>query len=235
MTPTPHPLPLAPLQSLGLGDASPVVLAATLAVGLAALLGLVIVVRVVRRSRTDPDSSLRALAVGISLVAAAPLAFVFLDVGLLPDRLRYVAGSVVQGVGLLAVLWGMYGPAGAERRWAERSSADLVVVALALAVGTAVGVAMALVGGAGTLAAGTLAVVVTAGTFVAGQAARAYRRRADPRMLALSAGTVALVVAPNPAALVLLGRGPAHAALGYAGFLILGQALLLVTLSERGG
>lgn len=235
MTPTPHTPPLAPLQSLGLNDASLVALAATLAVGLAVLLGLTIVVRVVRRSRADADPSLRALAVGISLVAAAPLAFVFLDIGPLPDRLRYVSGSFVQGVGLLAVLRGMYGPSGTERRWAERSSSDLVVAALAVAVGTAVGVATALFGGASLVAAGTLAVVVTGGMFVSGQAARAYRRRGDPRMLALSAGTVALVVAPNPAALVLLGHGAAHAALGYAGFLVLGQALLLVTLSDRGG
>ena len=54
-------------------------------------------------------------------------------------------------------------------------------------------------------------------------------------MLALSAGTLSLVVVPTPAALVLLGRGPAAAALGYAGFFVVGQALLLATLSGRGG
>jgi hypothetical protein len=233
MTHATHPPSLVLLQSLA--DTSPVGLTATLAVGLAALLALAIVGRVVGRYRAGPDPSLRALAVGISLIAAAPLAFLFLDVGLLPDRLRYVAGSLVQTVGLLAVLRGMYGPAGAGRRWATRSSADLAVAALAFGTGTAVGAGTILLGGSGPLAATALAVVLVGGAFVAGQAARAYRRRGDPRMLALSVGTLSLVVAPTPAALVLLGRGPAAAALGYAGFFVLGQVLLLATLSGRGG
>jgi hypothetical protein len=129
----------------------------------------------------------------------------------------------------------MYGPAGADRRWATRSTADLVVAALALGTGTAVGAGTVLLGGAGPLAATALGVVVVGGTFVAGQAARAYRRRGDTRMLALSAGTLSLVVAPTPAALALLGRGPAAAALGYAACFALGQVLLLATLSGRGG
>jgi hypothetical protein len=233
MTYATNPPSLAPLQSLA--DASPVGLAATLAVGLAALLALAIVGRVVGRYRADPDPSLRALAVGISLVAAAPLSLLFVDLGLLPDRLRYVAGSLVQTIGLLAVLRGMYGPAGADRRWATRSTADLVVAALALGTGTAVAAGTVLLGGSGPLSATALGVVVVGGTFVAGQAARAYRRRGDPRMLALSAGTLSLVVVSTPAALVLLGRGPAAAALGYAGFFALGQGLLLATLSGRGG
>jgi hypothetical protein len=229
MTYATHLPSLAPLQSLA--DASPVGLAATITVGLAALLALVIVGRVVGRYRADPDPSLRALTVGISLVAAAPLVLLFVDVGLLPDRLRYVTGSLVQTVGLLAVLRGMYGPAGAKRRWATRSTADLVVAALALGTGTAVGAGTVLLGGASPLPATALGVVVVGGTFVAGQAARAYRRRGDPRMLALSMGTLSLVVVPTPAALVLLGRGSAAAALGYAVFFVLGQALLLATLS----
>jgi hypothetical protein len=233
MTHALHPPSSAPFQSLA--DASPVALAATLLVGVAALLGLLVVVRVGRRYRADPDPSLRALAVGVSLVAAAPLAFLFLDVGLLPDRVRYVAGSLLQGVGLLAILRGMYGPTGARRRWAARSTTDGVVAALALGTGTAVGVVTVLPGGATPPVAGVLGVVVAGGAFVAGQAARAYRRRGDLRMLALSAGTVSLVVVPTPAALALLGRGPAAAALGYAGFVVLGQALLLATLSRRGG
>lgn len=231
MTHTTHPPSLAPLQSLG--DVSPVGMAATLAVALAALLALVIVGRVVARYRVDPDPSLRALAVGISLVAAAPLGFLFVDVGLLPDRLRYVAGSFVQTLGLLAVLRGMYGPAGADRQWATRSTGDMIVAAFAFGTGTAVSIATILVEGAGPLATAALGVAVGGGTFVAGQAARAYRRRGDRRMLALSAGTLSLVVVPTPAALVLLGRGPAAAALGYAGFFVVGQGLLLATLSGR--
>jgi hypothetical protein len=233
MTHTTQQLSLTPLQSLA--DGSPVGLTATLIVGLAALLALAIVGRVVGRYRADPDPSLRALAVGISLVAAVPIGLLFVDVGLLPDRLRYVAGSLVQTVGLLAVLRGMYGPAGADRRWATRSTADLVVAAMATGSGTAVGAGTILLGGAGPLAATALGVVVVGGAFVAGQAVRAYRRRGDPRMLALSVGTLSLVVAPTPAALVLLGRGPAAAALGYAGFFVLGQVLLLATLSGRRG
>lgn len=231
MTYTTHPPSLAPLQSLA--DAPPVALAATLTVGLAALLGLVVVVRVARRYRADPDPSLRALAVGVALVAAVPLTFLFVDLGLFPDRLRYVAGSLIQIVGLLAVLRGIYGPAGADCRWATWSPADFVVAALSLGTGTAVGAATILLGGAGSVAAAALGVVVVGGTFIAGQAVRAYRRRGDPRMLALSAGTLSLVVVPTPAALALLGQGPAAAALGYAGFFVVGQALLLVTLSAR--
>jgi hypothetical protein len=232
MTHVQHSLTFALLQSVA--GTSPVALAATLAVGLSSLLGLVIVVRVVGRYRADPDPRLRALAVGISLVAAAPLAFLFLDVGLLPDRVRYVVGSLFQGVGLLAILRGVYGPGVADRRWARQSAADLVLAALASGTGTTVGVGTVLLGGAKPPAAIVLGVVVAGGTFVAGQAARAYRRRGDLRMLALSSGTVSLVVVPTPVALALLGRGPAAAALGYAGFLVVGQVLLLLTLSGRG-
>ncbi|WP_276258785.1 hypothetical protein [Haloglomus litoreum] len=227
---TPPPL-LAPLQSFA--TTSPVAVAATLAVGLAVLLGLAIVGRVVSRYRAAPTPSLRALVVGISLVAAAPLGFLFVDVGVLPDRLRYVTGSLVQTVGLLTIIRGMYGPTGAGGSWAPRSIADLVVAALGVGTGTTVGAATVFLGGSGPLAAATLGVVVLGGTFVAGQAARAYRRRGDRRMLALSAGTLSLVVVPTPAALALLSRGTAAAALGYAGFFVLGQVLLLATLSDR--
>lgn len=216
------------------GDASAVASVATFAVGLAALLGLVLVVHVARRYRADPDPSLRALAIGVSLVAAAPLGFLFLDLGLLPDRVRYVAVSLLQGGGLLAILRGMYGPAGAERRWAQRSMGDLVVAALALGTGTTVGAATALSSGSRPVAATVIGGVAAGGTFVAMQAARAYRRHGDRRMLALAAGTISLVVLPTPAAVGLLGRGPAAAALGYAGFFILGQVLLLATLSGSG-
>jgi hypothetical protein len=231
MTHTTHPPSLAPLQSLA--DTSSVGLAATLAVGLAVLLALAIVGRVVVGYRADPDPSLRAFSVGISLVAAAPLGFLFVDIGLLPDPLRYVAGSLIQTVGLIAVLRGIYGPAGADRRWATRSTADLAAAALALGTGTAISIATILVGGVDPLAAAATGLAGGGGTFVAGQAARAFRRRGDPRMLALSAGTLSLVVVPTPAALVLLGRGPAAAALSYAGFFIVGQGLLLATLTGR--
>ena len=212
MTYATNPPSIVPLQSLA--DASAVGLAATIAVGLAVVLGLAIVGRVVGRYRADAGPSLRALAVGISLIAAAPLIFLVVDVGLLPDRLRYV------------------GPA---RRWATRSSGDLIVAALAFGTGTAVGVGTMLLGGAGPLPATALGLVVVGGTFVAGQAGRAYRRRGDPRMLTLAVGTLFLVVAPSPTALALADQEPATAALGYAGFFVFGQALLLATLSGRSG
>lgn len=225
--------PIVPLQSLT--DVSAVGLAATIAVGLAVVLGLAIVGRVVGRYRADAGPSLRALAAGILLIAAAPLIFLIIDVGVLPDRLRYVAGSLTQMLGLLAVLRGIYGPVGPARRWATRSSGDLVVAALAFGTGTTVGVGTILLGGAGPLPATALSLVVVGGTFVAGQAGRAYRRRGDPRMLTLTVGTLFLVVAPSPTALALADQGPATAALGYAGFFVFGQALLLATLSGRSG
>jgi hypothetical protein len=196
-----------------------------LAVGLA----LLVAVRAVRGYRRNADPALRALVVGICLVAVVPLSVQFVDLGLVPDTVRYVVGATAQAAGLLAILSAMYGPDASV----TRSAGDPVVAAVAGGFALVVGYGLATAGGVGPVTVAVTATVVGGGVFVAGQALRAYRRRGDPRMATLAGGLLAVVAGPVPTALVVAGRADAAVALAAVTVIAVGQALLLVTLSGR--
>ncbi|MFC5368892.1 DUF7521 family protein [Salinirubrum litoreum] len=212
---------------------------ATLVVVLAVGLALLVAVRAIRGYRRNADPALRALVVGICLVAVVPLSMQVVDVGLVPDTARYAVVAVAQALGLLAILSAMYGPRrGPPRSAGEGGSAPLspgdpVVAGIAVVAAVLVGWGLATVGGVGVPTLALTASVVGGGVFVAGQAVRAYRRRGDPRMATLAGGILAVVAGPVPTALVVAGSADATVALAAVTVIAVGQALLLVTLSGR--
>jgi hypothetical protein len=205
---------------------------------LAIVFGLAITVLVVRRYRTTADGALRALVVGICLVAVVPLLFQFIDLTMIPDTLRYLGATVAQGVGLLAIVWGLYGPVDSKIGPAPRPSAsDLVVGTAGLVLAMVLFVGGLRVTPTSPVVLGVYAAVAGSGLFVGVQAFRAYWRRGNPRMLTLGLGLLFLVAAPGPVTFLLVGRLGEHSsllALWYVGLLVVGQVCLLATLLHRG-
>lgn len=220
-----------PIQVSGAFDA--VALLAGGGIILATVFGLGITALVVRRYRATSDIALKALSIGICLVAVVPLLFQFIDLAMIPDALRYLGATVAQGMGLVAIIWGIYGPVDSKTRLAPRPSVgDLVVGAAGLLIGSVVFVGGLRVTLASPFVLGLYAAVAGSGLFIGIQAFRAYWRRGNPRMLSLGFGLLFLVAAPGPVTFLAgsFVERSSVLALGYVGLLVVGQAFLLATL-----
>lgn len=167
------------------------------------------------------------------LITVAPLPFRIFVAGTIPAAVRTAVPAIVQTLGLLAVLWAMYGdPRETDSRLLHLpTGSHLLVVraALSLAALTVV---------AGDLWESHVAVlvglpsVVALSTFVAGQAARAAYRYRSPAMASLSIGILFLAALPSPLGAVLVQSGPIPNAV-VSGAILIGEAAMLLTLVYR--
>ncbi|WP_132059333.1 hypothetical protein [Halorussus amylolyticus] len=214
----------------------PLGLAFIVTVVLAVLLGVATAGLALYRYRARSDPGLRSFVVGLVLIAVAPLPLRIFVEGTVPPVLRDVFLPIFETLGLLAILWGMYGdPRPTDGRLIHRpTTRDLAVVGLSLAFATAtVGVGVLLGSGAAILAAGA---VVALATFVAGQAARAAYRYRSLAMGSLSLGVLCLVAFPTPVSVLLRAAGPVPDVLVVgliSGAVLVGEAAMFVTLVYR--
>lgn len=207
------------------------------AVAVGVLLGLGTAALAVYRYRRRGDPQLRALVVGLVLIAVAPLPFRVFVTGTVPQVLRLSVPPVVQAVGLVAVLWAMYGdPRADTTAWIRvPTPADVVVILAAIAVAaTAV-----LVGGileSNPLLLSAAAPVAALGTFVACQAGRAAYRYRSPAMASLALGILLLAALPTPIAALLVAVDTLPdvlVVLLFVGSLVGGEAAMFATLAIR--
>jgi hypothetical protein len=229
MTPPLHALASATLASeptVSLGDSAALVVIAILVC--AVVLGVLTAALAVYRYRQRADPALRALVVGLVLVAVAPLPFRLYAAGSIDPVLRELAPPVLQTAGLAAILYAMYGDPRSRTDPLRDvvTRADLVVVAGALAMAATTAV----------LVIAVVCLVVATGTFVAAQAARAAVRYRSITMASLAAGVVLLVVLPTPLGALLLTTGVVSTAIVLAALsasILLGEAAMLATLASR--
>ncbi|WP_267643942.1 hypothetical protein [Haloarchaeobius amylolyticus] len=176
--------------------------------GISFLLALVTAGLAVYRYRRQADSALRALVVGLVLVAVAPLPFRFYVSGTISPAIRELAPSIFQLAGLLAILYAMYGNPRprAGRLVRDITRSDLAVVSAALAIGLLTSLVGNLFGPSPIALAG-VSIVVTIGMFVTGQALRAAVRYRSPTMASLAVGIFLLAVLPTPLSAILLSTG----------------------------
>jgi hypothetical protein len=241
--PAPRPIALAAVggrlaqQDATMSVGGPLGAAFLVSVALVVVLGLATAGLAVYRYRNRADPTLRAFVAGLVLIAVAPLPFRVFLAGTVPQTLRDVLPPAFQTLGLLAILWAMYGdPRSADGLPIRRPTAgDLAVVGLS----TALALATVLLGNAVASRWPALiasAVVVAFATFVAGQAARAAYRYRSPAMASLSVGIVCLAALPVPTGAVLLAAGgvPDAVVVGLvSGALLVGEAAMFATLLYR--
>ncbi len=205
-------------------------------VALIVFLGVATAGLAIYRYRNRNDPALRAFVVGLVLVAVAPLPLQVFIAGTVPERLRSVLLPIFQTMGLLSILWAMYGDSrSSEVRLIRRlTSGDLsvVTVSLILAISTVVFRGHSTIG---PLVLGTVLVVVGLGTFVAGQALRAAYRYQSPAMGSLSVGILSLVVLPMPISVILSTVSFSKALLVglILGFVLVGEIAMFATLLYR--
>jgi len=207
------------------------------AVVLSVLLGLATAVLAVYRYRQRGDPALRALVVGLVLVAVAPLPFRVFVAGTIPPTVRLLGPAAFQTAGLIAILWAMYGDPRSDARFGVRrpTTADLVVVTGSVAAAAT----SVFVGGNWESRLGVLVVagsVAALATFVAFQAARAAYRYRSPTMASLSVGIFLLAALPVPVGSVLVAIEFLPDAVVVAtvlGAILLGEMAMFVTLAYR--
>lgn len=203
---------------------------------LTVLLGLATAGLAVYRYRNRGDPTLRAFVVGLVLVAVAPLPFRIFIAGTVPPVLRDIVPPILQTLGLVAILWAMYGdPRSTGWHLSHRPTpGDLLVVGLSVAL--AATVALGGIFESDSVIVFVAAVVAGLATFVAGQAARAAYRYRSLAMGSLSVGILCLAALPMPVSVVLAAVGgfPEPVVVGLLfGVVLAGEAAMLVTLLYR--
>jgi hypothetical protein len=205
--------------------------------GCAVVLGVLTAGLAVYRYRRQADPALRALVIGLVLVAVAPLPFRVYASGSIDPVLRELAPPVFQTAGLLSILYAMYGDPRprTEPLRSLLTRADLLVVVAALVLGVTTAFFGSVFGPPPVVLA-VVSGVVAAGMFVAAQASRAAIRYRSVTMTSLALGVVLLVVLPTPLGALLLTTGVVSEAVvltALSASILLGEVAMFAALAYQ--